>query len=79
MTNEQVAFIENMTAEQARRVLAKFGDCPERALRKSEDALAAFRHAYEIVNPGEYIQVYRRARADGGVQFNYINMNCVEE
>ena len=56
MTSEQQAFINNMSVSQARRVIRKFGSDPERAFSTSPAAFCAFREAWEIAFPGEYIQ-----------------------
>lgn len=70
MTDQQATFIKNMTRAQALVVLAKFNNDPEVADRKSAAAFAAFRIAYETVNPGEYIQ--RRNMAHG-VSYHFVS------
>jgi hypothetical protein len=66
MNANQINFLKNMTAKQAKQVIAKFKDDPAIAANKSESAYVAFCQAFEMLNPGEYIQ---RARFAGGVEY----------
>jgi len=56
MTKEQSAWLQNMTVRQARSVLIKFDHDPSSAFDKSAAAYDAFTRAFEMVNPGMYIQ-----------------------
>jgi hypothetical protein len=70
MTPKQSEWLDNMTTAQARALLEKYDHNPEAAADKSEDTLTAFRVAWEVVYPGQYIQ--RMDMADG-VYFNVIS------
>jgi len=69
MNREQTAFLQNLTAERAERLLRKFNYDPAQAV--GEAAYAAFCRCWEVAYPGEYIQ---RVRLAGGVRFNFIDM-----
>tara|TARA_R110002124_G_scaffold179869_1_gene347396 strand:+ start:539 stop:814 length:276 start_codon:yes stop_codon:yes gene_type:complete len=68
MNREQTAFLQNLTAERAARLLRKFDHDPAVALIVGEDAYAAFCRCWETVYPGEYIQ---RVRRSGGTHFYF--------
>jgi len=68
MTDEQAAFLKNLTAERAERLLRKFNYDPAAALTAGEDTYSAFCRCWETVHPGEYIQ---RAHLAGGVRFHF--------
>mgnify|MGYP003151909708 FL=1 len=68
MTNKQAAFLQNLTAERAERLLRKFNHDPAAAHAAGEDAYAAFSRCWEVAYPGEYIQ---RANLSGGVTFYF--------
>ena len=70
MTNEQAAFLKNLTVERAECLLDKFNYDPEAALAVGEETYSAFCRCWEIVHPGEYIQ---RQNLAGGVRFNFIS------
>lgn len=72
MTQKQRDFLNNLTAESAKALLAKFGDDPESAARKSEAAYVAFCRAWEFLNPGEY---WQRRHMAGRVEFSLV---CVD-
>ena len=55
-------------------LLNKFDHDPAKAFACGNDTFAAFQAAWETVYPGTYWQLHRRAAADGGVQFRYIDM-----
>lgn len=68
VTDKQAAFLKNLTAERAERLLRKFNYDPAQAHAAGEAAYAAFCRSWEVAYPGEYIQ---RARLAGGVQFHF--------
>lgn len=69
MTKEQARYLERLNPETARRLVDKFDRDPETAADKSEAAYLAFCAAWEVLNPGEYIQRYTGPQ---GPQYNYI-------
>ena len=68
MTDKQAAFLKNLTAERAERLLRYYNYDPAQALAAGEDIYSEFRRSWEVAYPGEYIQ---RARLAGGVQFHF--------
>ena len=70
MNELQQSFLSSLTLSQAYRVLEKFNFDPSTADHKSSAAYVAFCKAWEMVNPGEYIQ---RRNLSGGVDYNYIS------
>ncbi len=71
MTDKQAAFLQNLTAARAERLLRKFNHDPAAAHAAGEDAYHAFSRCWETVYPNEYIQ---RARLAGGVQFRFLEV-----
>jgi hypothetical protein len=71
MTDKQAAFLKNLTAERAERLLRKFNYDPGAAYEAGHDAYHAFSLCWETVHPGEYIQ---RAHLAGGVRFNFLSV-----
>jgi len=71
MTPAQKDFLDNLTAERAQKLIAKFDFDPAVADAKSADAFHAFRVCWEFLNPGEYIQ---RHDAPGGVNYRFIGI-----
>jgi hypothetical protein len=57
----------------AKALLNKFNYHPAKAFARGDDAYAAFQEAWDVVFPGTYWQCQRRAKADGGVQFHYVD------
>jgi len=72
MTREQKRFLNNLTAAQASRLIAKFDGDPAVAADASDAAYAAFCRAWEMLNPNEY---WQRVRLAGSVDFNLISMD----
>ena len=54
-------------------LLNKFDHDPAKAFARGNDAYAAFQEAWDVVFPGTYWQCQRRAKADDGVQFHYVD------
>ena len=71
MTNEQRAYLKDLTAERAERLLRKFNYDPAAAHEAGNDTYQAFSMCWETVHPGEYIQ---RAHLAGGVRFNFLSV-----
>ena len=71
MTDKQAAFLQNLTAERAERLLRKFDHDPAAAHAAGEDAYTAFSRCWEVAYPGEYIQ---RTNLSGGVTFHFQGM-----
>ena len=71
MTNEQRAYLKDLTAERAERLLRKFNYDPAAAHEAGEDAYAAFSRCWEVAYPGEYIQLSDLA---GGVTFHFLSV-----
>ena len=57
----------------AKALLNKFNYNPAKAFADGPDTYAAFQACWDVVFPGTYWQCQRRARADGGVQFHYVD------
>ena len=68
MTDKQAAFLKNLTAERAERLLRKFNHDPAQAYAAGADTYSAFCRCWETAYPGEYIQLVSLA---GGVQFHF--------
>lgn len=69
MTDKQAAFLHNLTAVRAERLLRKFNHDPAQAHARGETAYHAFSRCWEVAYPGEYIQ---RSQFAGGVQFRFL-------
>ena len=62
-----------MSYVSALAFLKKFSCHPAKAFADGPDTYAAFQACWDVVFPGTYWQCQRRARADGGVQFHYVD------
>jgi hypothetical protein len=79
MNTAQTEYLANLTNKSARALLNKFNYNPVTAFARGDDAYAAFQACWDVIFPGTYWQCQHRAKADGGVQFHYVDMTDINE